>query len=33
MYDLIFVAATILFFVLAVGYAHACDRLGEGGGR
>lgn len=31
MYDLIFVAVTILFFVLAFGYLQVCERLGAGG--
>lgn len=31
MYDLIFVAVTILFFVLAFGYVRVCEWLGAGG--
>ena len=29
MLDVIFVAATILFFALAIWYLRACDRLGR----
>ena len=28
MFDLIFLAATIGFFVIAVGYVRACEKLG-----
>jgi hypothetical protein len=31
MYDLIFVAVTILFFALAFGYVQVCEQLGSGG--
>ena len=31
MYDLVFVAVTILFFVLGCGYVQVCERLGAGG--
>jgi len=27
--DLAYIAGTVLFFALMLGYAHACDRLGR----
>ena len=30
MIDVLYVAGTVLFFALMIGYAAACDRLGRG---
>jgi hypothetical protein len=29
MIDIAYIAGTVLFFALMLGYAHACDRLGR----
>ena len=33
MLDVIFLAATVAFFAVALGYVRACDRLLDGGDR
>jgi hypothetical protein len=33
MLDVLFLAATVVFFVVALAYVRACDRLLDGGGR